>query len=88
VDARTKAGLETGATFWRSQNQVVDAKRCRCRREKSLCWRFGAAFFRLITAQIGTFLQEISSLALKECIYAPTLVKSTYLLDFCTCFHR
>jgi hypothetical protein len=56
--------------------------------EKSLWWRFGGAFCRLITAQIGTFLQQIPLLALNKCIYAPTLVISTYLLDFCTCVHR
>ena len=55
---------------------------------KSLWSRFVVAFCRLITGQIGTFLQEISWLDLKKRIYAPALVKSTNLLDFCTCFHR
>jgi hypothetical protein len=56
--------------------------------EKSLCWRFGVAFCRLIAGQIGTFLQQIPSLTLKNRNNAPTLVKSTNLLDFCTCVHR
>ena len=45
-------------------------------------------FFRLITAQIGTLHEEIPSLTRNNRNNAPALVKSTNLLDFCTCFHR
>jgi hypothetical protein len=58
------------------------------RAEKILCWRIGETFFRLITAQIGTLLKEIPSLTRNNSNNAPALVKSTNLLDFCTCFHR
>ena len=55
---------------------------------KSLWSRFVVAFCRLITGQIGSLLQQIPLLALNKCNNAPALVKSTNLLDFCTCFHR
>jgi hypothetical protein len=50
--------------------------------------KFLSGFFRLIAVQIGASLLRIASLARDKWISAPTLVKSTNLLDFCTCFHR
>jgi len=45
-------------------------------------------FFPRIAGQFGMLLQQIPSLTRNKRNNAPTLVKSTNLLDFCTCFHR
>jgi hypothetical protein len=55
---------------------------------RSLCWRFIADFCGVIAGQIGTLLQQIPSVTRNNRNNAPTLVKSTNLLGFCTCFHR
>jgi hypothetical protein len=57
-------------------------------RKKSAGCGFILEFCGVVAGQIGTLLGEIPSLTPNNRDNAPTLVKSTNLLDFCTCFHR